>query len=70
MRIVHLRLGLRGQSAVEFVLCLGNNVPGGSILLYYFGDVIRKSTVTNVIQYCVNFEEMGREIKLNFNVAT
>jgi len=58
----------RAVSRVEFVLRLGNNLLEGSILGYYFGDVIRNSTVANVIQYFLNFVERGRAINLNFNI--
>jgi hypothetical protein len=60
----------RTVSRVEFVLRVGYNVLVWSVLGYYIGDAIRNSKVANVIQYCINYEERGREINLNFNIAT
>ena len=57
-------------SWVEIALRLGNNLLEDKILGYYFGEVIRNSKIEIVIQYCVNYEDSGRTIKLNFNVAT
>jgi len=57
MRIFHLRLGVQGQSAELNLYCVSEIITGGEHLGYYFGDVIRNSKVSNVIQYCINFEE-------------
>ena len=52
------------------MLRVGNILMEGGILGYYCGDVIQKSKIANVIQYCVNCEERGRVINLNFNMVT
>jgi hypothetical protein len=47
-----------------------NNLLEGSILGYYFGDVIRSCTFANAVQNCINFEDEWGAIDLNFKLAT
>jgi len=51
-------------------VCVGYNVLERIVFGEKIGDLIRNCTVANVIQYCINFEERGRSINLNFNAAT
>jgi len=49
---------------------LGNNLLELRVLGEYLDDLIRNSKFSNVIDYCIYFEERGREINSSFYVIT
>ena len=70
MRSVSTRLCVQGQSAELNFYSVWDIMYWNGAFWESISVTIRNSAVAGVIEYCMHFEERGRAIHLNFNLAT